>query len=110
MNDLRQSMQPALLGKRISRSNNYAGNGGGKVAGEQSGDHGPQSEAGQVPAALRRESADAANLDGDAGEISEAAESVSGEHKAARVERCFCFGDGDITKELIEHNSLAERL
>jgi len=59
---------------------------GGHVAREEAADHGAEAELGEVGAAVGGERADAADLDGDAGEVGEAAERVGGEDEAARIE------------------------
>src|SRR4051812_3302444 len=110
MNDLRQSTQPDFLGKRISRSNDNARDRSREIAREQSGDHGAQAKPGQVRTAFRGHSADSADLDGNAGEISKPAEGVSCQSKTARLQSGFGFCDCQVAKELVEDNSLAQGL
>src|SRR5689334_14763820 len=66
-------------------SNQHADNGCRKVRGEQSANHRAHSESGQIASAVRRETANPADLDGNAAEIGETAQGVSGQSETALV-------------------------
>ena len=60
--------------------------------------------------AVGGEGADAANLDGDAGEVGEAANSKGADGKAARIEGVLECGEVEVADEFREYDSFAEGL
>ncbi len=71
----------------ICLSNKQSCDAGVDVADEDAAGHGAQAEAGEILPATGCEGADAANLDGAAGEVGKAAQRVDGDLKAAIMKR-----------------------
>src|SRR5690606_285741 len=64
----------------------HAGDGGGHQGHDRAAQHRAQAEPGQLRATVGRNAADAADLDGDRGEVGEAAQGVGGDQRALRCE------------------------
>src|SRR5262245_61341383 len=93
-------------------SSEQADDGGGHVAREQAAEHCTQTEGGEVCATFRGERADAADLNGDRGEVCKAAECVAGEGKTAGLDGTS-LGQArkvQIADEFVEDNAAAEHL
>src|SRR6185437_4088350 len=97
-----------------AKLNQNTRNCGREVARQQTADHRAQTEPGEVAAASRCQRADAADLNGDAGKIREAAKGVGGQRHGSRVESVLVSFDNvsqvEITDKLVKDDALAEDL
>src|SRR5690606_29463446 len=64
----------------------YAGDGGGHQGHDRAAQHRAQAKLGQLGATVRRNAADAADLDRDRAEVGEAAQRIGGDQRALRGE------------------------
>src|SRR5215469_711594 len=79
---------------------------------EQAANHRAETDFGHFAAALRRERADAADLDGDARKVCKTAQRVRGDGETARVE-CHLFdvgGEVEIAEKFVEDDAFTEDL
>ena len=95
---------------RLFSSNQNPRNRGGHITGQQAADHGAHAEFGHVTAPVGSQRANAADLDGNAGEVGKAAEGVGCDDEAALINNGLGICEREITDELIEHDTLAQDL
>lgn len=89
--------------------NQDSDDGGGQVTSEKATEHGTKAEFGEMLAAFGCQGADAADLNSDTAEIGEAAECVSGDGKAAGIERGLKLAEVDVADEFIEDDAFTEK-
>src|SRR5947207_6789904 len=73
-------------------------------------EHGADAESCELAALLRRKRADAADLDTDGAEVSEAAESEGGDGESARIERAFHGAKLAKRDKFIDHHARPEQV